>query len=639
MGRDPISGRSDTNSNPSPDPGTSHSPQLRAASGGPLRLPLCSETSRERDRDLGDQALSQYGRRMTTRNTSLILCALVLLGTFAACRYGTDDGIPAPIEPPALSADGLIIENARVFTADDAQPWASAVALRGAQIVYVGDATGAAAALNGSPTIWDADGRAVTPGFFDPHLHVPEAGLNEALCLLDPFRTASQYARDLARCASRTEGEWVRAAGATLSEIDSRDGSPLALLDAAVPDRPVLVLDDLGHAVWTNTLGLQAASIGADEGDPPGGVFARDPQTNDLTGLLLENAQLRVRDVALQSDAALDAGLAVALQRLAEQGVTSVSDAGGYWRQGHLAAWQRAAGTDDLTVRASNALYLYPDADLSEQVETFRSLYANDPAARLRINTIKVYLDGILDLGTALLVEPYAAAPNASYPRGFAYFEQDALLPALRELHAIGFQFHFHTVGDGAVRQALDLVEALHADFDDVAARRHRTTHNYLIHPDDVPRFAQLGVVVDFQFGEGTDQEYVDYLTPILGIRAQRLLPVGDAIEAGAHVTLSSDWDADILGPMGIIARSVGRSPQAVSDVEAAVRLMTRSPAELFGQSDQLGVLRAGTLADVVVLDADIFSMSPSEIGDVPVAVTIVGGEVVFARRDLSAAP
>ncbi|MFT6396122.1 MAG: putative amidohydrolase YtcJ [Bradymonadia bacterium] len=560
----------------------------------------------------------------------LIAAALVV-----ACAPLTENAPEVDIEgvdPPAIGDAGIAITNGVVYLATERGAFAEAVGIRGDSIVAVGTNTEVLEAMGPDAEQWDASGRTVVPGFHDLHLHVPEAGAYENFCYLPPERTGRVYANLIAACAAENPDGWVTAAGASLWNVDIEARSPLEMLDEAVPNRPVLVIDDLGHAAWTNSLGLAAAGITADSPDPQGGVFQRDSDGN-LTGLLLEDAQQLVRNALPVSDATLDSALETSLQVLAANGVTTVSDSGGYYLQNHTQAWIRAADAGTLTVRAVNDLYVYPDLPFDEQMATLTGLYRNTAGERLRIQTAKIYADGILDLGSALLVDPYDSAPGP-YERGFPYFQTDALNQYVNALHQAGFQIEFHAVGDGAVRISLDAVEAIEADPTEIAARHHRTTHNYLIHEDDVPRFAELGVVADFQFGEETNASYATFLEDFIGERAARLLPVADMVAAGGTVTLSSDWDADALIPTGIISRSVHRQLQGVADVESAVRMLTIVPAQVLGHDDLVGSIEVGKRADIVILSADIFDMRAQDIDNVLIDLTMIDGEAIYARTD-----
>ena len=540
-----------------------------------------------------------------------------------------------PAVSSAASNNITLLHNASVYTLDKSQPQAQAFAYNSdGVIVDVGSDEALLARYRDRATLIDAQGAMALPGFQDTHVHVPEAGINESLCLLPADKPLDAYEELIANCAEEQAGDvWVRAAGVSLFNFRDSAELPITLLDRAVPDRPALILDDLGHAVWANSMALEKAGIAADAANPQGGVFHRD-NTGRLTGLLLEDAQQLVRNAATSTIDDHYEGLLVALEQLAAHGVTGISDAGGYWQQGHHLAWQRAAEEGTLTVRAANSLYLYPALDFEQQLKTFRQLYSNNKDSLLKFNTAKIYIDGILDLGTALMVDPYNNPIDANYPNGFRYFERETLNRYVQALHDSGFKTHFHVIGDAATREALDAIEALDDTAENIASRAHRTTHTYLVHPQDLPRFADLGVIADLQVGE--DSTNVDYhadLSEIIGDRAYELLPVPSLIQAGATVSLSSDWDADPLSPLGIIERSLTRESHALESLETAIKLVTLNAAVALSQDTQTGSIEVGKFADYVLLEHNLFEIDIRQISDVQVLETVVNGKTVYSAE------
>ena len=560
------------------------------------------------------------------------LAVIVSLGLVAtACA---DDATPARPEGEESSGDDItVVTNADVYTVDDQDTRAEAFAFDAeGVIIAVGTEEDVRNAAGADATEVDAGSNLVLPGFQDTHVHAPEAGINEGLCFLAPNQTLDAYEEAIAGCVDEQPGTgWVRAAGASLFGLRDTDELPIDVLDRVVPDRPALVFDDIGHAVWVNTLALEEAGITADAEDSPGGVYLRDPESGELTGLLLENAQHQVRDVAAVDPDTAYAGLLTSLAELGRNGVTSMSDAGGYWPQGFPAVWERALAEHTLTVRAFNALYLYPDKPMDEQLATFADLYSNDPESLLHTNTAKIYLDGILDLGTAHLLAPYDEPPDPNFPSGFAYFDQQTLDAYAIAVDDLGFQMHFHVIGDAATRSALDAVEAAVAANPDAVEHRHRTTHTYLVDPADVPRFAELGVIADFQMAtEAISTDYADYMSELIGDRAHDLIPTRTLLDAGADVSLSSDWDADELSPVGTIDRALTRPTEAVPDIETAIRLVTIDAAYALGQDDRTGTIEVGKQADFVILDQNLFDLEPDQISDTNVLLTAVGGRTVY---------
>lgn len=550
-----------------------------------------------------------------------------------------DESLPTDTLDEVLPTGGVgttVVVNAEVYTVDESMEWAEAFAYdTDGVIVAVGTEASVLAEAGPEATIVDASGNMIVPGFQDAHVHVPEAGINLEVCFMPTGLSIVNYeeiARDCA--AAQPNSDWVRAAGASLFGFRDNEESPLDVLDRAVPDRPMVVLDDLGHAVWTNSLGLAAAGI--DEGDenPQGGVLHRTPDGR-LSGLLLEDAQQLVRNAAAPDDDTNYRGLLAALDELAANGVTTISDAGGYWGQNHPAAWERADAEGVLTVRAMNTLYVYPALPLDDQLDELAARFSDDPASLLQFDTAKIYVDGILDLGTALLVDPYDVAVDPDYPSGFTYFTDEQFVTYVSELHGLGYRISFHVIGDAAVRKALDAVEAIDDDEASIVDRRHRTTHTYLVHADDVDRFAELGVVADFQQSDdATRTDYHEFLSEFIGQRAFDLIPTAQLLEAGAAVSLSSDWDAGPLPPLGTIERSLLREANAVPDLATAIRLSTLDAAYALGHDDRTGSITVGKLADFVMLDTNLFEVNLGDIDEATVVQTVVGGQTVFSLSD-----
>ncbi len=576
------------------------------------------------------------------RDRLLTLVVLAVLATGCSSSDLSDDAIDGASEAsvPGAPAAMTVVTNANVYTVDPAKPWVEAFAYDAKGIIVaVGSRDDVMAAAGTNPTIIDGKGNMVLPGIQDTHLHVPEAGINNDACLLDPGLKLNDYAKGIKDCVKDQDGApWVRAAGASLFNLRTTTGRlPIDVLDEIVPDRPAIILDDLGHSAWTNTKGLAAAGIAADAPDPQGGAYFRDA-SGRMTGLLLENAQQRVRNASALDDATNYKGLLFALKELARNGITTASDAGGFWGQNHPAAWQKALDSGTLTVRGVNSLYLYPDLDHAAQLAEFKTRFADDKQSLLQFDTVKIYIDGILDLGTAAMVDPYDKPVDPKYPNGFNYFTREQLQQYLNELHTIGYRAEFHVIGDGAVRTALDAVAAIPVPKDEIVARRHRTTHTYLVNPADAARFAQIGVIADFQAGpESAATDYHEYLTEFIGDRALDLLPTARIIDTGARVSLSSDWDADPLSPFGIISRAVTREKNAVK-VDKAIAMMTLEAAYALGQDEITGSITVGKYADYIIIDRSITSVKPKDIADTKVLLTVLAGRQVHRADSFKAA-
>jgi predicted amidohydrolase YtcJ len=414
---------------------------------------------------------------------------------------------------------------------------------------------------------------------------------------------------------------------------------PRNLLDRAVPNRPVLINDGLGHAAFANSLAIRRAGIRSGSSDPQGGSFVRD-RSGRLNGVVLENAQNIVSDVAeppgrrtlRQNSMAVER----ALPQIAGEGITTISDAGGYWPRRRQAAWKQAERNGSLTTRASNAFWVYPNRPFERQVESITALRSGERDSLLRFNAVKIYVDGIVDYGTAALGRRYGSSPawSPGGRRGFTYFSRRLLNRYVESFDRLGFMVHIHVWGDRATRLALDSIER---------ARRingsdggpHRLTHVYLADRSDVKRFRDLDVTADMQLGkEAISPGYARSLMPIIGERdSSRLLPVADLLGSGANVNLSSDWDADELSPLKSMERSLSRrgSRQVVSDAATALRMVTINPARSLDLDSITGSIEVGKRADLTVLDADPLAVGRSSIGEIGVRLTLLGGSEVFS--------
>ncbi|OCP25098.1 MULTISPECIES: amidohydrolase [unclassified Ensifer] len=542
---------------------------------------------------------------------------------------------------PVLAADGnTVIRNAAIHTmaTDEVEADALAIDAKGV-IVAVGKEADVMSKAGPNARMIDLDGKAVLPGFQDTHVHLIEAGVNEILCEFEPFATLKQTREAIEACEAETESEWVFGSGVGMPHLLDQTDNPVAVLDELVPDRPALILDDIGHAAWANSKALEAVGYDTIEGNPPGGIILRNPDGRP-NGIVLENAQQKLRNLAFpdtpENEEFAYESMLPTLKTFAENGITTVSDAGGFWPQGHVKAWETAERNGTLTVRASNALYVYPDMPFDEQVQKLAKLYSNDPDRLSKFNQAKLYVDGILEQRTGAVLQPYRKGPGIDhgFESGFLYFEPPVLNDYARALSQIGFKLHFHVTGDRSARLALDAIDQA-----DTKPGPHRLTHLYLLDPADYGRFRDTGAVVDFQLAPSSlDPDYIAFIRQFIGKRADRMMPAASLEKSGATVVMSSDFDADELSPLVKIQAALERPKEGAPDVRTAVKWMTVNPARLLNQEDRTGTLEVGKYADLVVLDRDIFDIPVGEIGETYVKATLLQGKPVFDADSLFAA-
>ncbi|MDM8349343.1 amidohydrolase [Pseudomonas sp. sp1636] len=530
----------------------------------------------------------------------------------------------------AAESAATLLHNGKFYTVNEQQPWASALAIDAdGRILAVGDSQALQAYVDEQTEQVDLQGRLVLPGFQDSHAHVLDASSEaQGDCTLSPEDGVPQWLEQLSACNAEDEGDWLVGWGFALHRLLAEEEAPRDLLDAVVADRPVTLMEETSHSYWLNSKGLELAGIDANTPDPVGGVIMRD-EDGRPTGLVLDNAGDLALDQALPPSRALAEvyyqAVLAGQDELARNGITSVADARVFWRRGHLEAWQKAAQRDELKARTSLGLWAYPSLDDEEQLATLKALYRpGDEHSLLRVNQIKFYVDGIIHNSTARLQQPYLHSLPGGERKGLYYFTPERLQRYVSELSDAGFDMHIHAIGDQAVNDALDAIQA------GGGQGRHRLTHLELVDEADRPRFKQLNVTADFQPSRYFAPPFLKDNQPLIGQRAYQLLPLRQLHDAGARVTLSSDWDVNPLSPLGIMQNALSLGERSLPNLQAAVRAYTLDAAYSLRQERDTGSLEVGKQADLVVLDRDIFQLPLEQLGQTQVLWTLLGGEQVY---------
>ncbi len=546
----------------------------------------------------------------------------------------------------------LILSGGPVFTADAVSARPTAVAVRDGRIVAVGHDEVLELAGPGTERV-DLRGRLLVPGFQDAHVHPVWAGVDLLRCDLSDLHRAPDYlARIGDHVATHPDIEWVLGSGWSMSAFPG--GTPTAAaLDSVVGDRPAFLPNRDGHGAWVSSAALRRAGIDRDTPDPADGRIERDADRTP-TGTLHEGAMDLVGRLAppVTDDEQL-AGLLLAQERLHALGVTAWQDAiiGVYGDGGDpAAAYGRASADGSLTARVVGALWWDRGRGL-EQVPELVERRTALTTERFRATSIKIMQDGVAENFTASMTEPYCDGHgHPTDNSGISFVPPELLLPAAAQLDAAGFQLHFHAIGDLAVHQCLDAVE--HA----VGANgrrdaRHHIAHLQVIHPEDVHRFRELGVVANMQaFWAALEAQMVELTLPFLGEpRASWQYPFGDLRRSGATLAMGSDWAVSTADPLAAIHVAVNRVmpeahregepehpvflPEQRLDLATALTAYTAGSAHV-NRLDDTGTIRVGALADLAVLDRDPFAGAPEEIGSTRVLQTFVDGRRVFAAPD-----
>ena len=506
-----------------------------------------------------------------------------------------------------------------------------AFAVKGGKVVWVGVAAPSPECLAGVGKVLDLDGAVVFPGFSDMHVHPAEGGMETRMVQLGAVADEAALVAAVAAWAVATPGDaWIEGAGWDAVALDGVE--PLLALDVAVPDRPVFLASADGHSAFVNTAAMRAA--GLDPARPPrGGVIDLDAQGRP-TGWIRETATDVVAGaIPARSEDQLDAAVVAGAAELSRFGITTVIDANADGDS--LAAYVRVDEAGKLPLRVYAASEVGPEHPRSavgrvlRMARTFRS-------AHVRVDAVKLYLDGVVESKTAVLLAPYADGTNATLN-----YTDDELTRIAESATRKGLQLHAHAIGDAAVRQFLDVVEAVRPP----PGLPPLAAHLELIDPADIPRFATLGVVADAQWLWAWPDPYVTKLTvPLVGERALRLYPFGELARAGATLVGGSDWSVSTPNPWSAIEVAVTRrdpdnadgavlaAEQAVS-LETAVRSFMGAANAAVPASARLvevGSLRVGSAADFVVLDRDPTTIPPAELSEVVVRETWFEGRRVF---------
>jgi predicted amidohydrolase YtcJ len=531
--------------------------------------------------------------------------------------------------PPA----DLLVVNGRVWTADPQRPTAEAVALRGRRIAWVGSTADAGAWRGPATEVVDATGGSVIPGLIDSHFHLLWGARQLAGLRLDAVATLDDLAATLQTwAAAHPDAPWI--AGYQLKYAVIPPDRPLDchFLDSLIPDRPVLLTAYDEHTVWANSAALRRAGLLHGAATPAGSEIVLAPD-GTATGELREPGAFdRVRSLVPLPDAARQAALLrAALAQAAQAGITSVHNMDGDAEQAALYAALQDAG--ELTMRVYLPYSFTPETPLGalqEAAEWRRMLRGS----HLRGGAVKLFMDGVLESYTALLVDEYADRPGE---RGSALFTAEHFNQIAVEADRLGLQMAVHACGDGAVRRTLDGY-ALARQVNGPADRRHRVEHIELVQPADIDRFAELGVIASMQPTHAPLRlDDGDVWPQRVGEARWPLSFAWETLHrAGAHLVYGSDWPVVSLEPMLGLHAARTRQPWAAGQPDQRQTLhhlllgYTRQAAFAEFQEQEKGMLRPGMLADLVVLSADLFATPVEAIPAVRPVLTVCDGQIVY---------
>jgi predicted amidohydrolase YtcJ len=550
--------------------------------------------------------------------------------------------IPAAIvcAQDSRTAD-LILRHGAIYTMDAARSWVASVAVANGRIVFAGPDAGVNRLAGPSTKIVELGGRMVLPAFHDSHVHLMEGGVDMSLCNVKSVVTPQEVLAAIHKfAAAHPDRPWVTGSGWDLPVFPEANPRK-EQLDEAVGNRPAYIESADGHSGWANSKALAMAGITKDTPEPAGGRIERDAVTKQPTGTLRESARELVTSKIPPATAEENAA---ALKRAVEfansLGIVSVQEADA--SDEILNAYWALDTRGQLTVRTVAALRTDPRRG-DEQVAGLIERRARFRGKRMRATAVKIFADGVIESGTAALIDPYL---NRGGSRGELNFEPDRLTRFVTRLDREGFQVHIHAIGDRAIRVSLDAHQAAQRTNGRRDARHH-IAHLELIEPQDIPRFRDLGVIANFQPLWAFADPYVRDLTlgPLGPERSRWLYPMASVLKTGAVMVAGSDWPVTSLNPIEAIQVAVTRRgptepegpawiPEEKVDLPAILAAYTINGAYLNHEEKETGSIEVGKAADLIVLDRDLFKIPREKIHEAKVVWTLLDGQEVFRAAE-----
>ncbi|MED1951729.1 amidohydrolase [Brevibacillus centrosporus] len=529
-------------------------------------------------------------------------------------------------------ADMIISSNA-VFTGLSDRPEPASIAIAEGKIIGVGTAEEMSIFTGEQTKVHSFADQFIMPGFHDFHLHVMDGAVTMDSAYLFTARSEKE-ALDIIRefAESKPDEPWVIGSAWDCGYWDTQQLPDRHSLDRILPDRPALMFHAEGHYAWVNSKALEIAGIHRDTENPAFGSIGKD-ENGEPDGLLYEKAMGAVIEHAYRFPREKKRELfANFLGHAASLGITAVHD---------LFATESLAVLTDYDLfkefedegKLTTRIHLWPalDGDL-ERAKRLRAKYQSD---KLCVSGLKQFIDGVITARTAYLLEPYADAPNTC---GETTFPPETIKKWVVDADKEGFSIRFHAIGDGAIRLAFDAYEEAQR-LNGKRDSRHSIEHVEVIHPADIPRFNELGVTASMQPDHFAMSERGVYTDRIGAEREKFVFPIHTLQKAGAKLAFGTDFPIDVLNPLLQIYRAVTRidssgekvwHPHERISLADALKAYTAGSAYGSFREQELGTLEVGKLADIVVLERNLFEVPAEEIPEVKVQVTIVDGKIVY---------
>ncbi|MGE8019121.1 amidohydrolase [Peribacillus frigoritolerans] len=524
----------------------------------------------------------------------------------------------------------VIISSNTVFTGLSDQPEPASIAIKDNKIVAIGTEEELKHCAGEHTKIYQFKDQLIMPGFHDFHLHIMQGAVALNSVNLFAARSEDEALEMIGEFAeSKPENQWVIGFTWDAGYWDTQQLPTRHSLDHILPDRPALMFHAEGHYAWVNTKALEIANITRHSENPFYGIIGKD-ENGEPNGILYEKAMDAVIRHAFNfSNSQKNEIFSNFLAHAASLGVTAVNDLHGLKTIESLDVFKEFEDNGKLTTR----IHLWPalNGDLGHSKQ-LRETYQSD---KLRVSGLKQFIDGVITARTAYLLEPYADQPET---RGETSFPPETIKKWVVAADKEGFSIRFHAIGDGAIRLALDAYEEAQKT-NGKRDSRHSVEHIEVIHPDDIHRFSELGVTVSMQPDHLAMSERGVYTEQIGAEREKYVFSINTLQKTGAKLAFGTDFPIDILNPLLQIYRAVTRidssgktvwHPHECITLAEALKAYTSGPAYGTFREQELGTLEVGKLADIIVLERNLFEVLVEEIPDIKVLLTLVDGQVVY---------
>lgn len=564
------------------------------------------------------------------RSLAVIVSIVLLFSMFSSLTFAADY---------SQKADSVYL-NGTIYTVDSTFSKASAMAIKEQKLLYVGTQEEAKKYIGPSTKVIDLEGKTVIPGLNDGHLHFPSMGIN--LLQVDGFNKPKDDILNLVKqeAAKRKPGEWILGRGWNHELWPDKKFPTKQELDAVAPNNPVMMERVDGHSIWVNSKALEIGGISKSTPDPQGGEILKDAE-GEPTGMLIDTAgEPIMAKVPAYDSQRVQEGLIKAQEELFLNGITSATDAGTHLD--NINDMKELYKKDVLKVRMNVMVANGEGGSTGKSLEYY---YKNGPEKglfgdRLTVASLKLVGDGSLGSRSAALLKDYSDRPGH---KGNYRFTDEELYRLVKEARKYGWQVATHAIGDGSILQAINTYEKVLKE-EPLADHRWKIEHFQIANADEIKRIAELGILPSMQPTHATSDKNMaeDRVGPE---RIKYAYAWRKTIDAGSHIVGGSDAPVELVNPFHGIYAAVTRMdregnpkggwyPEEKMTREEAMRSFTIWAAEGSFEEKIKGSLEVGKLADFIVIDKDIMKCPEEEIKDIAVLTTVVGGEVVYEKKE-----